>query len=103
GKNQCSRKIATPLFSWCSPLVLMNRGMKNGDIICDRAVPSGTATMTGSPTMADCHKAACGAGANLPATPARRLTGELSPVDIHRSHIMVPTKNSMDANESTVF
>src|SRR6516225_9544977 len=22
GKNQCSRKIATPLFSWCNPLAL---------------------------------------------------------------------------------
>ena len=29
--------------------------------------------------------------------------GDLGPVDIHRSHIVVPTKNSMDANESAVF
>ena len=27
----------------------------------------------------------------------------LGPVDIHRSQIMAPTRNSMDANESAVF
>jgi hypothetical protein len=29
--------------------------------------------------------------------------GNLGPVDIHRSQIMAPTRNSMDANESAVF
>ena len=29
--------------------------------------------------------------------------GGLGPVDIHRSQIMAPTRNSMDANESAVF
>jgi hypothetical protein len=29
--------------------------------------------------------------------------GTLGPVDIHRSHIMAPAKNNIDANESAVF
>jgi DNA-binding FadR family transcriptional regulator len=32
-----------------------------------------------------------------------REPGALGPVDIHRSQIMAPTRNSMDANESAVF
>jgi hypothetical protein len=32
-----------------------------------------------------------------------RRRPRLGPVDIHRSQIMAPTRNSMDANESAVF
>lgn len=31
------------------------------------------------------------------------MVGALGPVGIHLSHIMAPTKNSLDANESAVF
>jgi len=39
---------------------------------------------------------------SLQKIPIFRQNG-LDPVDIHRSHIMAPTRNSMDANESAVF
>jgi hypothetical protein len=41
------------------------------------------------------REALCGA--------SREALRELGPVDIHRSQIMAPTRNSMDANESAVF